>query len=77
MLDNRWLGSYLIREAQLELGTYLFSQFDKAQLNGVYIRDWLIRFYQREGCELDAAEDAVDNRLEKEVKEETEQETDN
>ena len=35
-LDNHWLASYLIKEAWLDLGTYLLSELDGAKLNGVY-----------------------------------------
>ena len=80
-LDNRWLGPYLIREARLDLGTYLLSELDGTKLNGVYAGDRLKRFFQREGIELDTAEDAADkdaadNGLEEEVEEETDNELD-
>ena len=38
-LDNCWLGSYLIGQAWLDLGTYLLIELDGARLNGVYISD--------------------------------------
>ena len=34
-LDNCWLGPYLIREARLDLGTYLLSELDGTKLNEV------------------------------------------
>ena len=46
-LDNHRLGSYLIKEAQLDLGTYLFSELDGAKLNGVYAGNRLKKFFQR------------------------------
>ena len=71
MLDNHWLGPYLIRKARLDLGTYLLSKLDRAQLNRVYVEDKLIRFFQREGSELDGAENAAESGLEDEVEDET------
>ena len=64
----------MIREAQLNLGTYLFRELDEAQFNGLYVGDRLKRFFQREEIKLDAGEDAADNGLKEEVKEETEKE---
>ena len=69
-LDNRWLGPYLIREARLDVGTYLLSELDGAKLNGVYAGDRLKRFFQREGIELDEAENAAESGPEEEVEEE-------
>ena len=84
-LDNHLLGSYLIKEARLDLGTYRLSELDGAKLNGVYAGDRLKKFFQREGIELDAAEDAADNgdatdngdAVDKGIKEEVEEETHN
>ena len=84
-LDNHWLGSYLIKEAQLDLGTYLLSELDGAKLNGVYAGNRLKKSFQREGIELDAAEDAADNgdaadnedAADNGIEEEVEGETDN
>ena len=70
-LDNPWLGPYLIKEARLDLGTYLLSELDGAKLNGVYAGDRLKRFFQREGIELDEAENAAESGPEEEVEEET------
>ena len=66
----------MIREAQLDLGTYLFRELGEAQFNGLYVGDRLKKFFQREEIELDAGEDAADNGLEEEVEEETEKEKD-
>ena len=57
------------------------SELDGTKLNGVYAGDRLKRFFQREGIELDTAEDAADkdaadNGLEEEVEEETDNERD-
>ena len=73
-VDNHQLRSYLIREAQLDLGTYLFRELDEAQFNELYVGDRLKSFFKREEIDLDAGEDAADNGLEEEVKEETEKE---
>ena len=68
----------MIREARLDLGTYLLSELDTTKLNGVYAGDRLKRFFQREGIDLDAAEDAAGNGVEEDVvEEEGEEETDN
>ena len=64
----------MIREAQLDLSTYLLRELDEAQLNGLYVGGRLKRFFQREEIVLDEAEDAADNGLEEEVEEETEKE---
>ena len=64
----------MIKEVRLDLGTYPLSDLDKAKLNGVYASDMLQRFFQREGVELEAAEEAVDNGLEEEVEEENDDE---
>ena len=52
-LDNRWLGPYLIREARLDLGTYLLSELNGTELNGVYAGHRLKKFFQRDGIEPD------------------------
>ena len=67
----------MIREAQLDLGTYVFRELDEAQFNGLYVGNRLKTFFQREEIELDAGEDAADNGLKEEVEEETEKEKDN
>ena len=66
----------MIREAQLDLGTYLLRKLDEAQSNGLYVGDRLKRLFQREGIELNTGEDAADNGLEEEGKEKTEKEKD-
>ena len=60
-----------MREAQLNLWTYLLSELDSATLNEVYVGDRLKRFFQREGIELNEAENAAEHELEEEVEEKT------
>ena len=73
-LDNHWLGPYLIRETRPDWGTYLLSQLDGAKLNAVFTGNSLTNSFQREGIELDEAENAAESGPEEEVKEETDDE---
>ena len=65
-LDNCWMGPYLIQVGCLDLGTYLLDELEGTELNRVYARDRLKKFFQREGIELedkevDEEEDDSDN----------------
>ena len=60
------MGPYLIQVGCLDLGTYLLDELEGTELNRVYARDRLKKFFQREGIELedkqvDEEEDDSDN----------------
>ena len=60
-LDNHWLGPYIIREARLDLGTYLLNELDGTRLQGTYAGDRLKRFYPRTGVDTQNQQKEIDS----------------